>query len=152
MLPRSLLRTCLFFAIFSLLLTGCGGPARFVSAPGVSQRGKASYYRDDLHGHPTASGQLYDRYALTAAHRLLPFGTEILVQNLQNGKSVRVTVNDRGPFVPGRIVDLSYRAAQELDFIREGVTDVTLEVVVKGATEPLRVFRRPVYLTPATSA
>lgn len=134
---RSYLCSDLFFAAPFLLLIGCAGPSTLVAESGVSQTGKASYYHDSLHGRATASGEPYDRNALTAAHRSLPFGTEILVRSLQNGKSVRVRVNDRGPFVPGRIVDLSYRAAQTLDFIREGVTDVTLKVVVKGASSSI---------------
>jgi len=120
-----------FLALATLLMStgGCAGGAAVRSAPTVIvQKGKASYYHDSLHGRPTASGALYDRDALTAAHRSLPFGTEILVRNLENGKSVRVTVNDRGPFVSARIVDLSRRAAEALDFVSQGVVDVIVEV------------------------
>lgn len=123
------------FALPLVLMTGCGGTAVFVAEPEVArtghevQKGKASYYHDSLHGNPTASGEPYDRNALTAAHRSLPFGTEILVRNLKNGRTVRVTVNDRGPFVSGRIVDLSRRAAEEIALVQDGVTDVTLEIV-----------------------
>ena len=99
---------------------------------GKVEKGEASYYADSLHGNPTASGEPYDRNALTAAHRTLPFGTEVVVRNLVNGKSVRVLINDRGPFVAGRIVDLSYRAAELLDFLREGVVEVRLEIVRVG--------------------
>ena len=91
--------------------------------------GQASYYHDSLHGRPTASGEPYDRQALTAAHRQLPFGTVIQVTNLENGRSVQLRVNDRGPFVDGRIVDVSRRAAEVLDFVRDGVVDVRLEVL-----------------------
>jgi rare lipoprotein A len=129
--------TAFFFAAPLLMLNGCAAPASFVGEPGDLQTGKASYYHDSLHGHPTASGEPYDRNAFTAAHRSLPFGTEILVRNLRNGRSVRVRVNDRGPFVAGRIVDLSYHAVQTLDFLREGVADVTLKVITEGATSSL---------------
>jgi len=121
------------------LLTGCGGTAVFVSerevAPEVTPagrevfKGKASYYHDSLHGNPTASGEPYDRNALTAAHRSLPFGTQLLVRNLENGKTIQVRVNDRGPFVAGRIIDLSRRGAEDLAFVRAGVVDVTIEVI-----------------------
>ena len=131
-LPRCRAAT---LALPLILMTGCGGTAVFVSEPEIArtgrevQKGKASYYHDSLHGNPTASGEPYDRNALTAAHRSLPFGTEILVRNLKNGRTVRVTVNDRGPFVNGRIVDLSRRAAEEIALVQDGVTDVTLEIV-----------------------
>jgi rare lipoprotein A len=119
----------------ALLLAGCGGTAVFRGEPEIDpggrdvRKGVASYYHDSLQGNPTASGEPYDRNALTAAHRSLPFGTEILVRNLENGRTVRVRVNDRGPFVSGRIVDLSRRAAEELGFVRNGVADVAIEVV-----------------------
>jgi len=83
------------------------------------------------HGRSTASGEIYDRNALTAAHRSLAFGTVLRVRNPQNGRIVRVVVNDRGPFVAGRVLDLSRRAAEELDFVREGVVEV--EIVVLDA-------------------
>ena len=133
-LDRARLRAAAL-ALPLILVAGCGGTAVFVAEPEVArtghevQKGKASYYHYSLHGNPTASGEPYDRNALTAAHRSLPFGTEILVRNLKNGRTVRVTVNDRGPFVSGRIVDLSRRAAEEIALVQDGVTDVTLEIV-----------------------
>jgi len=133
-LDRARLRAAAL-ALPLILVAGCGGTAVFVAEPEVArtghevQKGKASYYHDSLHGNPTASGEPYDRNALTAAHRSLPFGTEILVRNLKNGKTVRVRVNDRGPFVSGRIVDLSRRAAERIALVQDGITDVTLEIV-----------------------
>lgn len=89
--------------------------------------GEASYYHPDLHGHRTASGGLYRRQGLTAAHRTLPFGTTLRVTNLENGRQVVVVVTDRGPFVPGRVVDLSEAAARRLGMLRRGVVRVRLE-------------------------
>ena len=92
--------------------------------PTESETGMASYYAHKLHGEKTASGEVYDENALTAAHPKLPFGTKVRVTNLANGKGVVLVINDRGPFVDGRIIDLSYKAAQELDFIREGLARI----------------------------
>jgi peptidoglycan lytic transglycosylase len=95
--------------------------------------GWASWYGKDFHGRRTASGAVYDMYQLTAAHQTLPLGTSVMVTHLDSGKSVMVTVNDRGPFVKGRIIDLSYAAAQALGMVEEGVARVRLEVVDKKA-------------------
>ena len=94
-----------------------------------SQQGMASYYADALHGRPTASGEPYNKNALSAAHKTLPFGTRVRVSNPDNGKSVIVTVNDRGPFVKGRIIDLSRAAAQTLDMLDAGEIKVNIEVL-----------------------
>jgi rare lipoprotein A len=91
--------------------------------------GKASYYGDEFHGRKTASGEIYDRNRMTAAHRTLAFGTVCRVTNLKNGKTAVVRVNDRGPFIEGRIFDLSYRAAQALEGVRSGVMDVKIEIL-----------------------
>ncbi len=91
--------------------------------------GKASYYAHKYNGRQTASGETYDMYAMTAAHRDLPFGTPIRVTNLQNGRSVVVRVNDRGPFKPGRIVDVSLAAAEQLGLILNGTADVQVDVL-----------------------
>ena len=98
--------------------------------------GWASWYGKDFHGRRTASGAVYDMYQLTAAHKTLPLGTSAMVTHLDNGKSVMVTINDRGPFVRGRIIDLSYAAAQALGMVEEGVAKVRLEVVDKRAAPP----------------
>ncbi len=91
--------------------------------------GLASYYSDKFHGRKTASGEIYNKNLLTAAHRTLPFGTLIIVTNLKNGKSVVVRVNDRGPQSPKRIIDLSRAAAEEIDMIYEGIAEVEIEII-----------------------
>lgn len=95
-------------------------------------KGKASYYADKFEGRLTASGAKYKHAKLTAAHRLLPFGTKVKVTNLSNNKSIVVEINDRGPFVTGRIIDLSKSAAENLDFIHAGIAEVSIEVVDHG--------------------
>ena len=89
----------------------------------------ASYYGKSFAGRPTASGERFDPRALTAAHRDLPFGTRLRVTNLENGRSVTVRVNDRGPYAAGRIVDLSWQAARELGMVDSGVARVRLEIL-----------------------
>jgi rare lipoprotein A len=91
-----------------------------------SQRGFASWYGHPFHGKTTANGERYDMYSLTAAHRFLPFNSQVLVTNLENQKQVVVRINDRGPFVQRRIIDLSYKAAQRLDMITSGVVPVQI--------------------------
>lgn len=98
-------------------------------ARGFKERGRASWYGKKFHGRRTSSGEKYDMFAMTAAHKTLPIPTYARVTNLANGRSVVVRVNDRGPFHAGRIVDLSYTAAHKLDLIAHGSTDVELEVV-----------------------
>lgn len=95
-------------------------------------KGKASYYADKFEGRLTASGVKYKHSKLTAAHKLLPFGTKVKVTNISNNKTVIVEINDRGPFVTGRIIDLSKSAAEKLDFIHVGITEVSIEVVDHG--------------------
>lgn len=96
------------------------------------QKGKASYYADKFEGRLTASGEKYKHSKLTAAHKTLPFGTIVLVKNLANNKTVEVKINDRGPFVEGRIIDLSKSAAEILDFIAQGLADVEVSIVDAG--------------------
>ncbi|TPG63093.1 septal ring lytic transglycosylase RlpA family protein [Hymenobacter nivis] len=107
-----------------LLAAGCGS-----SRPGFTQTGQGSYYANKFRGRPTASGAPYRPSKMTAAHNTLPFGTRIRVTNVRNGRSVKVTVNDRGPHVAGRIVDVSGKAARRLDLVRAGVVPVKLEVI-----------------------
>lgn len=102
------------------------------TAYGQVQTGKASFYADKFEGRPTASGERYKHAKLTAAHRTLPFGTLVKVTNLFNNRSVEVKINDRGPFVKGRIIDLSKAAARQLGFLNAGLTEVKLEVVDPG--------------------
>lgn len=91
--------------------------------------GNASWYGVDFHGRRAADGSRYNMYELTAAHRTLEFGTRLLVTNLANGRTVKVTITDRGPFVEGRIIDLSFAAAQQLRMLGAGVARVRLEVI-----------------------
>ena len=100
--------------------------------------GKASWYGRDFHGGSTASGLDYDMYTFTAAHRTLPMGTVVRVTDQQNGKSVMVCVTDRGPFVRGRIIDLSFAAAQQIDIDDRGISRVQLEVVSDESGTPLK--------------
>ena len=116
--------------LFALaLMTGCAGPGALSPRGSRAEVGMASYYAQEFHGRETASGRTYRSDGMTAAHRTLPFGTKVLVTNLENGKSVVVTVTDRGPYRRERIVDLSKRAAKELGIVRQGVARVRLEVV-----------------------
>lgn len=103
---------------------------------GWSERGEASWYGMPFHGQRTASGERYDMYLMTAAHRELPLGTVVEVRNLGNDRRVQVRVNDRGPFVKGRILDLSYAAATELDMVRTGTAAIELRVIELGARSP----------------
>ncbi len=93
------------------------------------QVGYASWYGPKFHGRKTASGEPYNMHALTAAHKSLPFGTLVRVTNLENGKSVVVRINDRGPYVAGRIIDLSYAAAKKIGLDKIGVAKVRLEII-----------------------
>lgn len=99
--------------------------------------GKASWYGKDFHNKKTASGVKYDMHTFTAAHRTLPIGTVVKVTDQANGKSVMVTINDRGPFVHGRIIDLSYAAAKKLGLENRGVGKVALEVISDPNGKPL---------------
>lgn len=130
-LRASLLCICLLLVSGAVMLGACSilpkGRADF--DVGIRERGIASWYGEDFHGWVTASGELYDMYALTAAHRALPLGTVVRVVNAANGKQVQVRINDRGPYVHGRILDLSFAAASTLGMVEDGVTAVYLEVV-----------------------
>lgn len=99
------------------------------SAHGYDEVGYASWYGSDFHGKKTATGDIYNMYAMTAAHKTLPLGTRVKVTNLSNGRSVYLTVNDRGPFVRGRTIDLSYGAAQKLGSVEKGVIKVRITAV-----------------------
>lgn len=98
----------------------------------LTLEGVASYYAHDFHGKLTSNGETFDMNSLTAAHRTFPFGTLILVTNLANNKTVTVRVNDRGPFVDGRVIDLSMGAAKVIGLIQTGTTKVRLEVMQWG--------------------
>lgn len=111
--------------------------------PVFTQTGIASWYGSFHHGRKTASGKRYDMNELTAAHRTLPFGTEATVINLENGRSVVVVVNDRGPYRRGRIIDLSRRAAERLGLVEKGIGEVRIVVAPKSAAPENLETERP---------
>ncbi len=125
--------------IFILVLSGCylesnpvyrsGGITAAGTAAGFRQRGVASYYGEGFHGNLTANGETFDMYALTCAHLTLPFNTVLRVLNLDNDREVTVRVNDRGPYVGGRIIDLSRGAAEDLGMLEAGTANVLLMVI-----------------------
>ena len=95
-------------------------------------KGISSYYGADFHGKLTANGEVYDMYGLTAAHKTLPLNTTVRVTNLANNKSLILRINDRGPYIKGRILDCSYGAAKKLDFLLQGTTKVRIEIIEVG--------------------
>lgn len=110
--------------------------------------GKSSWYGKRFNGRKTANGERFNMFALTAAHKTLPFGTLLRVKNLNNDKAVIVKVNDRGPFIRGRVLDLSYGAAEKLGFAAAGVTTVEARVVIEAKpakkTEPTATKEKPI--------
>lgn len=92
----------------------------------ITESGKASYYADKFNGRKTANGEVFRQSKLTAAHKTLPFGTKVKVVNLTNGRTVKVRINDRGPFVAGRIIDLSKKAAKKIGLTQSGVANVEI--------------------------
>lgn len=100
-----------------------------ISTDKAYQIGVASYYGKKFHGRKTANGDIFNMYKLTAAHRVLPLGTVAKVTNLENGRWVVVNVNDRGPFIEGRVLDLSFAAALELEMVQAGTAKVMIEIV-----------------------
>ena len=109
---------------------------RLDASHGFVQTGKASWYGSKFHGRPTASGEIYNMYKKSAAHKTLPLGTYVKVLNLSNKKETVVRINDRGPFVKGRVIDLSYAAAKEIDLISIGVSDVKVIALAKEVDGP----------------
>jgi len=133
--------------VISLLSLYCSPSARYAAhqknPPAEDQSdmdegavfyGEASYYADKFHGRTTANGETFNMYEISAAHKTLPFNTILHVTNLENQKYVVVRINDRGPYKKGRILDLSYRAAQEIDMISTGVVRVKVKIVKMGDT------------------
>jgi len=112
-----------------LLLASCTRVISPSSGGGGALSGLASWYGEPFQGRPTSSHEIYNMFDLTAAHKTLPFGTRVMVTNLNNGKSVEVRINDRGPFVGDRIIDLSYAAARLIDLIGPGVAPVRLDIL-----------------------
>jgi rare lipoprotein A len=135
----------LLLCLISLTLAYCAPSSRFAALPSVKSSdkieyvqegdifvGEASYYAEKFHGRKTANGEIFDMYIKSAAHKTLPFDTILEVTNLENRKSVIVRVNDRGPFVQGRILDLSFAAAKEIDMIASGVARVRIKILKTG--------------------
>ncbi len=122
----------LALALAGILLSLSACAQRFSVRPrdtGWTQRGTASWYGKKFHGRKTASGEIYDMNKLTAAHPSLPFGTVVRITGLRNDKSTVVRINDRGPSIRGRIIDLSYAAAKQIDMIQAGLMEVEVEIL-----------------------
>ena len=156
--PRFQTSSYLVAALACAMLFGCaeverapepGAPMPVPAAPpplappstgdtviGTQQRGRISMYGNEFAGRKTASGEPFDPSALTMAHRTLPFGTRVRVTNLENQRSVEVVVNDRGPFVSGRIADLSEAAARRIGMIAKGVVEALLDILKPGKKTP----------------
>ena len=106
-------------------------------------KGVSSFYAEDFHGKLTANGEVYDMYGVTAAHKTLPLNTVCRVTNLSNNKSLILRINDRGPYIAGRILDCSYGAAKKLGFIQQGTTDVKIEVIEWGDDKYMQHRKKP---------
>ena len=147
-----------WITLAAMFITGCGHHAARVNTPlaparmGSTETGVASWYGFPYDGRRAASGEIYDMRQLTAAHRRLPFQTWVEVTNLSNGKQVDVRINDRGPFVKGRIVDLSQAAARDIDMLRAGTARVRLKVIPPPSTPPNIPPTTPVEITAAPAA
>ncbi len=128
---RNTIRTAFAATFLCLGVASCGTftDAVFNTAEARSYSGKASWYGERFHGRQTASGERYNMNAMTAAHRTLPFGTRVRVTNKSNGRSVVVRINDRGPFVGGRVIDLSYAAARRVGMVNSGTAPVRVDVL-----------------------
>ena len=154
---KSMLFRPKFLILFLIYFYGCANSPRYTTGNGGSVRSKSSkiatlktskksrktkhrkvlkgvssFYAEDFHGKLTANGEVYDMYGVTAAHKTLPLGTVCRVTNLANSKSLILRINDRGPYIKGRILDCSYGAAKKLDFINQGTTKVKIEVIEWG--------------------
>ena len=127
---RKLLTAALAVVLATGALAGCAS-TRALASPnrGTTQKGLASWYGAEFHGRPTASGEIYDMNRISAAHKQLPLGTVVKVKNRDNGRTLKVPINDRGPFVKGRIIDLSVAAARELGMFGQGLANVRIKVV-----------------------
>ena len=143
----------LSWAAVLLLLSACAPTKPSLTPPvPLYQEGIASWYGPGFHGKKTTSGTVYDQYAMTAAHQTLPLGSSVVVTNLTNGKSVTVLINDRGPFVKERVIDLSYAAALAVDMIGPGTAPVRVDVVDTGGHRLTGIPDRLDYTRPRTSS
>ena len=116
----------LFLSLLLILLVSCHRKSIPTGSHAETETGYASFYADKFEGRKTANGEIFNQSKLTAAHKKLPFGTQVMVTNLANGRSVQVRINDRGPFVSGRIIDLTKAAAKEIDMLGAGVARVRI--------------------------
>ena len=138
-----------FLIVMCIIFTDCTNSPRYGNSVGTRKKsnpkniksakrvpkvitGVSSFYGTDFHGKLTANGEVYDMYGLTAAHKTLPLNTIVRVTNLANNKSLILRINDRGPYIKGRILDCSYGAAKKLDFIIQGTTKVRIEIIEVG--------------------
>ena len=150
------MRTSLVLVVASIALAGCGHKkharvtpppprrrAPVVVQPGDTETGIASWYGHPYHGRAAANGEIYDMEKMTAAHRTLPFNTWVRVYDLDNNKTTEVRIIDRGPFVDGRIIDLSHAAAREIEMIGPGVAQVRIEVIRAPPNVTPGAVRRP---------
>ena len=156
------------YSLICLMIMGCSSSPRYTtgstpnrskstkkikSTSASSKNGKvkhrkvmtgiSSFYAEDFHGKLTANGEVYDMYGVTAAHKTLPLNTVCRVTNLANNKSLILRINDRGPYIKGRILDCSYGAAKKLDFIKEGTTNVKIEVIEFGDGKYMQHRKKP---------
>lgn len=144
---RRAYKHCLTVGMAAVAAGCAGNPApstMTVVERGWKQVGDASWYGPGFHGNRTASGEVYDMEAMTAAHRRLPFGARVQVVNLDNGRQTQVTINDRGPFARGRIIDLSRAAAREIGMLGSGTARVRIEVIEETTVADRRARRGPV--------
>jgi len=125
--PNTLKRSFMALLFAVVLLGGCAHQYR--PGPGWVETGTASWYGEDFHGKPTAQGEPYDMYGVSAAHKTIPLGTRVRVTNLTNGNQVVCMLNHRGPFVGDRIIDMSYGAARKLGMVDAGLARVRVEVL-----------------------
>ena len=142
------MKTNIILALIIVGIIGCGPSIAYgdyVKSDGMSRKeieaiknhprvqiGVASYYGSKFHKKRTANGEIFNMYKVSAAHKTLPLGTKVRVINLKNGRSLTMTINDRGPYTKGRVIDLSYKAAQKLGFVNQGTTKVRIEVLRLG--------------------
>ena len=142
------MKTNIILALIIVGIIGCGPSIAYgdyIKSDGMSRKeieaiknhprvqiGVASYYGSKFHKKRTANGEIFNMYKVSAAHKTLPLGTKVRVINLKNGRSLTMTINDRGPYVKGRVIDLSYKAAQKLGFVNQGTTKVRIEVLRLG--------------------
>ncbi len=152
--PRGRFPAGLFLLGFLLVLSAACSVSRPVyrtESGKTVQYGEASWYGKQFHGRRTANGEFYDMYKISAAHRTLPLGSVVRVTRRDNGKSLKVRINDRGPFIRGRIIDLSYGAARAVDMVVDGVAPVRVELISLGDN---RYYKngRPELASSSTSA